>query len=521
MSLVYNNRLILNQKGGSLDVDNSTEREKIKLSQRSGSNVNLTNVVSSELATNNKQINVVNDSFETVGGDKSEFVGKNHTFRTGQNIYHLKGFINQTQLDAFSNWRESYRDVAELNSKFKINRSGVIDGERVDNPTLKNKVYVVNNEFTGYSGTPLRKSNLDDVVQYNKVPDRTKTKPAKEESITPDDISKSAGVLGSKAPGVLEFGADKSAATEGGLWTPNLSAQNISDVILNKQSELIPIEQEMGDGGDEIYFTKRNKIETVGAVFNDYPSIRIDEKGRSQPLEMLVSESGAYKNHDYSPHIEEVDNSSNFPGGNDDKIVGNRYSRVVGSGGIQLKTTGPTEIGGSTLKGGYKKINLNASHGATIASESFVEIQSLKSITLRTNRQVYVDGAVGVKGNLVVGGGAYVEGELYCQHITAPLEVHQTEDTIVFGKFAADSNGTLLIGYAHVGDAQYPVYASPSDDLIVTYPHSHHHNGIPMRLTKENKDVRRFAQKEQINNHSNISQALPQKHERKTGEVSN
>lgn len=522
MSLVYSNRVIWNQRGASITVDNSTEREKINISQRSGSNTNITNVVNSELATNNKQVNVVHDSFETVGNDKSEFIGKNHTFRTGENIYHLKGFINQTQLDAFNDWKEAYQPIADLNAQFKILRAGeVIEGERADNPVLKNRVFVVNNDFNGYTGVPIRRSSQDDVTSYVKVPDRNNTKAASINAITKDDIQESAGISGSKAPGVLEFGPEKSAATEDGLWVPNLSAVKIDEVILDKQNTLTPIEKEMGHGGDETYFTKRNKIEQIGAVFNDYPSVRIDEKGRSQPLEMLVCENGAYKNHDYQPHIEEVDNSSNFPGGNDDKIVGNRYSRLVGSGGIQLKTTGPTEMGGTTLKGGYKRINLNASHGVQIASEAFVEIQSLKSITLRTNRQVYVDGAVGVKGNLVVGGGAYIEGELYCQHITAPLEVHQTQDTIVLGKFATDSEGSLLIGYAHVGSAKYPVYASPKNDLIVNYPHSHYHNGIPMRLTKSNKDVRNFAKNEQINNHSNISQSLAQKHERKTPQVSN
>jgi hypothetical protein len=74
----------------------------------------------------------------------------------------------------------------------------------------------------------------------------------------------------------------------------------------------------------------------VGAVINDYPSTRIDPEGRSQPLEMLVSNIGIFKNHDAVPHVEEVDNSSMFPCGNDIKIVGNQYKRTVGSGGILL-----------------------------------------------------------------------------------------------------------------------------------------------------------------------------------------
>lgn len=524
MGLVYRNRLIINQRGGSLDIDNTTEQEKVKLSHRSGSNISLTNVVTSELATTNKQVNVVNDSFHTTGNDKTEFVGHTNTLRTGGDSYSLKGFINQSQLDAFANWKKAYLPLANLNSEFKILRGGVgfpngnptsISGTRSPNPVVGSKVYTVENTFNGFTGVPIRNKSTDEVVTYSKVPDRGTTTSATLRTISSGDIASSAGAGGSNAPGVVEFGSSVSASTENGLWGINTDAEKLSDEIVNLQDTLIPIEQQMGDGGDEVLITKRNKFEQIGAVFNDFPSIRIDPKGRSQPFEMLVSPTGCYKNHDYIPHVEEVDNSSNFPCGNDDAVVGNRLSRTVGSGGINFKTTGPMELGGSTLKAGFKKININSSHGIQLASEESLELQSLKTITLRTNRQVYVESALGVKGNVIVGGGAYIEGELYCQHITAPLEVHQTEDTIVFGKFATDVDQQLLIGDCYIGGSFYPVYARAADNLIVNYPHSHHHNGIPMRLTKANKDVRKFAGNELINAHNNISQSLPQNHERK------
>jgi hypothetical protein len=376
-------------------------------------------------------------------------------------------------------------------------------------------VFTVENTFNGYSGVPIRKSDTDEVVTFAKVPDYNKTKPAETRQISSANIESAAGESGSNAPGVISQGAEKSAASENGLWDINYDAQRIDLKLLDIQEEIQPIEQQMGDGGDEILFTKRNKFEQVGATFNDYPSIRIDKTGRSQPFEMVVSSTGAFKNHDAVPHIEEIDNSSFFPCGNDDKIIGNRYSRTVGSGGINFKTTGSTELGGTILKAGFNRIHLNASDGIQVASEEFIELQSLKTITLRTNRQVYVESSLGVKGNLIVGGGIYVEGELYCHHITAPLEVHQTQDTVVTGKFATDTDRTLLIGEAHIGDRYYPVYAIKNDDLIVNYPHSHHHNGIPMRLTRSNSDVREFAANEKINEHNNISQSLPQIHERK------
>jgi hypothetical protein len=527
MGLVYKNRLILNQRGGSLDIDGTTEQEKVKLSQRSGSNISLTNVVNSELATNNKQTNVVHDLFETVGNDKTVFTGGDYTHRVGNNSYVLKGFINPSEIESFDKWKATYDKIARINSQFKIKRGGEgfpngdtteLEGERSNNPVIGSKTYTVENKFNGYTGIPIRKSTIDGVTIYATVPDKGTTKPAETRDIKVEDIEQSAGTLGSNAPGVMEFGASKSAATENGEWMSNDEAQQINEEILKIQDELIPIEQSMGEG-DETLLTKRNRYEQIGAIFNDYPSIRIDEKGRSQPLEMLVSETGVLKNHDYIPQVEEVDNSSNFPCGNDDAVIGNRFSRVVGSGGVQLKTTGSMELGSSTLKVGAKKININASHGIQIASESSLDLISLKTITLRTNRQVYIESSLGVRGNAVLGGGIYAEGEVYCHHITAPLEVQQTQDTIAMGKFATATNRSLVIGEAQIGGVFYPVYALKNDDLIINYPHSHHFNNIPLRLTQSNKDVRNFAASENMNAQNNIAQALPQIHERKLAQI--
>ena len=518
----YKNKAIINQRGGSVVIDNTTNQEKVHLSHRNGANIGLYDTVNSELAPNNKQINIVHDEYQTVGNNKNSFIGGDNITRVGENSYSLNGFISQGELDAYQEWKLIYAPVALANSEFKIKRGGESlpngksleqEGSRSNNPVIGEDVYVVDNTFNGYSGVPVRYKNLDEVVNYSKVPDRGKTVGAKKKQITKENIEKSAGENGSKAPGVLEFGADKSASTEEGIWTT--SQTNLRDLLLNIQDSLSAAESKMGNGGDSINLHKRNSFVTIGAIFNDYPSIRIDKYGRSQPLEMLVSETGAYKNHDYAPLIEEIDNSSNFPCGNDNKVIGNSWSRTVGSGGISLKTTGSFELGGTTVKIGGKQILINASHGLSIASEEFVEIQSLKSIILRSNRQVYAESSVGVKNNIIVGGGVYTEGELYVHHVTAPLEVQQTQDTLVLGQFRTDTDRSLVIGEVQVKGEWYPVYAKATNDLLFTYPHSHHFNNLPLRLTKSNSDVRKFAQNEKMNEHTNISQSLGVQHERK------
>jgi hypothetical protein len=523
----YQNKVVWNQRGASIEIDNSTNTEKIHISQRSGSNIELNNLVNSELATNNKQTNIVNDSYKTVGNDDLEYIAGDKTVRVGENSYELKGFSTQEQLNAFKEWKDTFQPMASINSEFRVLRGGnsypngtsiFQKGERDKNPVLKFKVLSVENEHKGYSGTPLRKSSVDDVMDYTKVIDRN-PKPATERTIEESDISKSAGGSGSEAPGVLKYGPSKSAATENGKWEANPANDRLVEYIQTTQENLNLIEEKMGNGGDEITYQKRNKINVVGATLNDYPSIRIDPEGRSQPFEMLLSEKGVFKNHDAVPHIEEVDNS-NFPGGEQTDIINNKWNVNVGSGGINQKTLGCWEMGGATLKQGFKKINISASHGLVLGSEEIIELQSIKSIVIRTGRQVYVGGSLGVGGNTILAGGAYVGGELFVEHITAPLEVHQTEDTTVFGKFATDEPDTLLIGYAHVGGMKYPVYAEPTDDLIVTYPHSHHHNGPAMRLTKKNSDVRKIAQNEGLNRHNYLVQPLAQLDEKKKGQSS-
>jgi hypothetical protein len=59
------------------------------------------------------------------------------------------------------------------------------------------------------------------------------------------------------------------------------------------------------------------------------------------------------------------------------------------------------------------------------------------------------------------------------------------------------------------------VYARAADDLIVTYPHSHHFNNLPLKLMEANEDVRKDAHKNGINVHNSIAQAYPQMHEKK------
>jgi hypothetical protein len=522
----YRNKSVINQRGATVEINNSTDREEIKVSQYSGSNITINNNVNSELATNNKQTKVINDSFESVGTDKSVYVGGDSITRVQKNTYDIKGVSNQNEVDQVKAWRELHRPIANNNSQFWIQRGGEsypngvetnLSGQRNVNPTLNQQIYSVENSFPGYLLIPARTSKVDQVAVYAPVAQNARVGSiARARGVNIGiDIEKAAGRTGSSAPGVIEFGPDVSASTEKGTWQANPNRAQVAENIKNTQILRSIIESNIGTGGDEIEAVKRHKIETIGTITNNFPSVRIDPKGRSQPIETIVGETGAFVNLDYIPHVEEVDNDMNFPVGNYTLNVGNKYNVLVGSGGIQIKTSGGIELGGSTIKMAGHKVNVHAAAGITIASESSVEIQSLKTIQLRTNRQVFIDSALGIKNNTVISGGLYTEGEVYLHHITAPAEIQQTEDTTSFGKFAATTSRTLQIGETLIGGTWFPTYALADDDLVINYPHSHHFLNVPLRLTDANGDVRRLAQAEAINNHGSRSLSLPTVHARK------
>jgi len=526
----YRNKFVWNQRGGAIEINNSTDREAVNISHFSGSNVKINNMVNSELATNNKQTKVNNDSFETVLNDKNVYTGKDYVERVVENTYKYKGFSNQDEIDAAEEWKELYRPIAEKNSQFEILRGGKsypngVDtpqsGGRAPNSTINQEHYVIDDKYPGYGLPPIVDFPIDEVTDY--VPVSPVLNPGVLLGVNPSvadiDTGSGPGGYASNADGVIKYGPGENAATEEGEWSINPEKQSIPEDLLALQEELNPVEQRMGNGGDEEEFTYRNKLEVVGATTNDYPSVRIDPEGRSQPSEVNVGIDTSYVNVDSVPHVEEVDNSSAFPVGNYTLNVGNKYDVVVGSGGIQLKTSGPVEIAGTSLKVSAHKINLQSAAGVNISSENIVELQSAKTIALRSNRQVLIEPGLGVKNNTIIGGSTYTEGETYLHHVTAPAEVQQTEETILYSRLLRGLKFTCAVKGVVPGITLHGVTITLEDDSndekIEAPPHSHHFKNLPLRLTDGNQSVRTIAQGEGININGYQAAAKEIHHEKK------
>ena len=502
----WQNKFTLNQRGGTIDINNSTNREAVNFSHYSGSNLKFNNTVTSELATNNKQVTVNNDSFETVKNNKTIYAGKDVVIRAGENVYNLKGFKDNDEIEAAKEYKKTYQQVADNNAQSEILRGGTSypggistpqSGERSPNPTENQEVYVADSKYPDGAYTdsnapaPQRKKELDEVEDYTKVDSETPNC-YQVKNPSPEDIESATGGGGyaSNEPGTMEYPGEN-ASTERGVWAPNPAHENLKEQVVDVQKQLQPIEEKMGNGGDEEEFVYGDKVEVIGATFNDYASYRSDPEGRSQATSMAQGNKVTFANVGAVPAGSEVDNDSMFPVGNYDLTVGNRYNVKVGSGGVQIKSTGGVEIGGTTFKVAANKTNIQSADGVSISSESIVELQSKNNISLRSNRQVYIEPGLGVKNNVIVGGSLTVQGEIYANHITAPAEIQQTEDLELFG--------TIVEG-AIIGQAgPYTVIGVSNPNSVQTYPHSHHFKNLPLRLTDSNTAVNEIAQAEGIN----------------------
>ncbi|NBW58162.1 hypothetical protein EBR43_10380, partial [bacterium] len=235
-----------------------------------------------------------------------------------------------------------------------------------------------------------------------------------------------------------------------GQWTPSTKQILINKFFSEKINSLSEIEKKLGLGGSEIIEISKHKIETIGTVMNDFGSIRIDTKGKMNASEVRIADYGSFVNRKPSP-VHEYVNVTDLPGGDYTLNICNRFNVLVGAGGINMKSYGPVNISGTITNVAGEQVNIGSENEINIDGGKRVSIVGdIISIRQRNKKQVLVDSTLGVSKNTIVLGGGYYEGELFVQHVTAPTEIQETNETICYGAAVTDaSNGNgKVIGYA-------------------------------------------------------------------------
>jgi hypothetical protein len=281
--------------------------------------------------------------------------------------------------------------------------------------------------------------------------------------------------------------ADLLALPEGSTGKDNLTT------VISQQAEaLAAAEAQLGMGGNYVETVTKHKFLNVGLIFNTFASTRYNLTSKTVTQYRDVITSGTQLVTTTIPAIEYT-HIDDMPGGNYDLSVGNRYSLLVGSGGIDIKTTGPVNLGGTIMALAGKQMNLAATDDFNLdGGTNLSVIADLVTIRSRNRDQVVVDDNLGISKNVVIGGGAYVNGELYLQHVTAPVEFQVTESTTIQDTSYTISGATITKsggGVISSGDT----VSLAGGTLSINQPHTHYFKNLPLTLSATNNAVRNAA----------------------------
>lgn len=341
--------------------------------------------------------------------------------------------------------------------------------------------------------------------------------------------------------------------------TQKFDKSNQGEVLTKVCENLIPIESNIKSGGNQIISYEKDKHESIGSVINTFPCIRKDTKGEFRPKSVNIEGKGSFVKNETVPYTEEVENTK-FPCGTYSINVGNKYDISVGAGGASIATTGNMRLGsgGRSIISASEEMNVSSEGNVNLRSGNNISLKS-DSINLETPNQVVVNSNLGVSKNAIINGCAFIDGEVYVNHITCPAEVQYTGGGIgSFGQFMTSSGptrsdkgagGTTIIAYADVsyiktlynsiaankapwtGPDKVPVLilsdggtsvassagngGSPKNPeySVFVYPHSHPFNNIPLSFTTGNEQMRSRAA---VLNSGNIGTAAPIQHGYKT-----
>ena len=537
---IYRNKYLVNQKGGTLEFVNTDNREAINLTHYSGSFISLTNPTTIYLAAANEQHLIMGDKFETVRGTDNYYAEGDKDVTVRGDVYRKVGSLDS---GSTQRWKDLMQGVADIKQRFET--------QRVKNKQLFNSIQ--QSQAGSYGPCPVCQQGRSYGTLQNNPFGSVSTASV---TFTTNEVTLYTQVdaRGQQPPGVAQNlaipttgkcpvcnGTGKSISSMGGDWSADPAKQQLQSLIASKIVDLSKAEASLGLGGHEIVDVTKHKIETIGTIMNDFGSIRVDSEGKIYNASVYVGPEGVFEKQAASPLIEYV-HVDDLPGGNYTLNVCNRYTLQVGAGGISMKSFGPIQIGGTVINMSGEQVN--------VASSNEVNIDGGKRLTLTSDimvfkqrqlGQVLVDSSLGVSKNLIVGGGAHIEGETFINHMTAPVEIQETEYTRLYGEANSDAAPTVAGGgsgyvigyvsgfssdwvseggrnwtrvYSRVPNVAYPApgAGSPSRNSIQAYDHSHHFRNLPLNLVASNTDLRKAAA---ANNSTARTAAAPQTNAKK------
>ena len=469
----YRNKYVINQKGGTIAFVNTDNKEVLKFTHYSGSFKEFNNSVSIELATGNDQKLVLKDQYLTVRGYRNEFTAFDYDNIVIGDFYKK---IGKLDTEVHQQWKEKVSLINQIKTLFNIDRAS---GAGRDTCPSCNKPFEKRFTVNSSVGSGGNGQAFKQVMNWTTAFNRGNTSWLKSPGpggLTPN-IENGIGhqgepvyispmdTIGGTADGSTYIsgpgdafgspcetcgGSGSSPSSAGGNFSQTPEKSQIPDLIRSKIGELTELERQMGLGGSEIIDITKNKTETIGTVMNDFSPLRVDLEGRLLISEVAVSKYGAYSARKPTPYIEQVQ-VDDLPGGTYSLNVCNKFNILVGAGGLNMKSFGVVNISGAMTNITGLQVNIGSQHEVNIDGGKVVNITGdVVRINQREQEQVVVEGSLGITHNVRVEGGLHVEGELTCNHITAPMDAYETGEANVYASPNTDEqnkNG-YVIGFA-------------------------------------------------------------------------
>jgi hypothetical protein len=417
----------------------------------------------SSLVRTNKQSQTLQNEFDTVRGNKDMYVGGDFTIRVDGRLNFIAGNADK-KAPIQQQWMDATADLAAARAAGEVKRGfspigfeSVVEpraGSFAKNPTLLSKFPSVNSTSQGLE--------------------------AQGTSFT---SKRTAGDSGTRVWATATGDTPaKSPSTQGGKFQPN--EVDMPQLMAETQKKLTPIEREMPR--NDMPLIADNFVFATTGPPNSRPPGRVDPIGRAERKGIKIFEKGPGTEYVGVPHIEEVDNYSDVPFGNFVFKAGNNFTIESGNGGINIMTGGGIKmVGNSNTIIGGKQILIAGTSNVRLKGGAFLGIEAA-NIDFKSASPITMDN-LAVANGLVVGGGAYINGELFINHITAPKELQKTlvEPEVTYGNVVAGA----VIGTCNGS----PVYGIANPNTIQVNNHRHWFENLPLTLAGSNSGMRSAA----------------------------
>lgn len=504
----------MNYKGGSISFNGTDNEESLSISHDSGSHTEYNNSGKKSLVMGQNNKLVKGPQYTTIEDTASFFCGEDAVYKISGDLNIQTGTANYA---AAQKWKDAASDIHAVKSLPETQNSGndsffssPLAKKTTKNPPCpacsQGRAY---DTLTGGNGDKKNKKTINDgqssfmdgliksLLPFPKSP-KLEIQDAKTENFPKKE----------KCP--ICKGSGISPSTMGGEFPKESRKNEIGNLYLKSAKDFFDAENDLGNGGGLSLNVTKDFFLSIGCAANDFDSIRINKQGAAHDIGMkLDGGKGLYPSQVVGSVVEKV-HVDKFTGGQFTLDAQNGINLMGGSGGFDFSSTGVMSLYGTMTEISGEQVNISSKSGLNVATD---EILSLKApnISIQSDNQTFVKNNLAVNGNIVCSGGVMVQGELFTQHITAPLCFQETEtQSELYG--TAYGEKALKIGYIAVGTTftakidgsektiiitnnPVPIVTTDSgqkadDGCVYVYPHSHVFRNLPLTLKGTYEEVR-------------------------------